>query len=131
MFNVRIYQRALSVAELASAMRRDPALAWDPTPAHRRVGDIEEISSLSWKAGDNAIEHDVYFGMDAQAVAQATPEENAGTYRGRQSGNGYTPDDLQMDQTYYWRIDQINNDQSVSEGYVWRFSVASNSFSRH
>jgi len=124
MFNVRIYQRALSVEELTSAMRRDPALAWDPTPVHRRVGDIQEISRLSWKPGDNAIEHDVYFGLDAQAVAQATPEDSTGTYRGRQSGTGYTPDDLQMGQTYYWRVDQINSDQSISEGKVWHFTIA-------
>jgi hypothetical protein len=29
-----------------------------------------------------------------------------------------------MGQTYYWRIDEINNDNSVSEGYVWSFTVA-------
>jgi len=123
MFNVRIYKRALSVEELETAMRRDPAVAWDPTPVHGRVGDIEEISTLTWEPGDNAIEHDVYFGMDAQAVAQATPETE-GLYRGRQSSTEYTPDDLQMGQTYDWRIDQINSDQSLSEGYVWCFTVA-------
>jgi len=123
MFNVKIYQRALSAGALASAMRRDPAVAWDPTPTHRRVGDIEEISTLSWKPGDYAVEHDVYFGMDARAVAQAAPEDTTGTYRGRQSGTEFTPDDLQMGQTYYWRIDQINSDQSISEGYLWSFTV--------
>jgi len=124
MFNVRIYKRALSVEELESVMRRDPAVAWDPTPAHQRVGDIQEISTLTWKPGDNAIEHDVYLGTDAQLVAQATAEDTTGLYRGRQSGTAYTPDDLQMGQTYYWRIDQINSDQSISEGYVWCFAVA-------
>jgi len=123
-YNVRIYKRALSVEELQSAMRRDPAVAWDPTPAHRRVGDIKEISGLTWKPGDKAIKHDVYLGTDAQSVARATPEDTTGLYRGRQSGTEYTPDDLQMGQTYYWRIDQINGDQSISEGYVWCFTVA-------
>lgn len=121
-YNVRIYKRALSVEELESAMRRDPAVAWNPTPTHRRVVDIERISKLSWKPGDNAVEHDVYLGTDAQLVAQATP--TTGLYRSRQSGTDYTPDDLQMGQTYYWRIDEINNDGSVSEGYVWCFTVA-------
>jgi hypothetical protein len=124
MYNVRIYKRALSVEELESAMRRDAAVAWDPTPAHRRVVDIEGISRLTWKSGDNAIEHDVYLGTDAQLVAQATPEDATGLYRSRQSGTDYTPDDLQMGQTYYWRIDEIKNDGSVSEGYVWSFTVA-------
>jgi len=124
MFNVRIYKRALPVEELETAMRRDPAVAWDPTPVHGRVGDIQEISTLTWKPGDNAIEHDVYFGMDAQALALATPEDTAGPYRVRQSTTEYTPNDLQMGQTYYWRIDQINNDQSLSEGQVWSFTVA-------
>jgi hypothetical protein len=124
MYNVRIYNRALSVEELERAMRRDPAVAWDPTPAHRRVVDIEGISKLTWKSGDNAIEHDVYFGTDAQLVAQATPEDTTGLYRSRQNGADHTPDDLRMGQTYYWRIDEINNDGSVSEGYVWCFAVA-------
>jgi len=118
-YNVRIYNRALSVEELASAMRRDPAVAWDPAPAHQCIVDIKGPAKLTWKPGDNAVEHDVYFGMDAQAVAQATPE----VYRGRQSGTDYTPDDLQIGQTYYWRIDQINSDQSISEGYLWSFTV--------
>ncbi|HCO96838.1 MAG TPA: hypothetical protein DIU00_23345 [Phycisphaerales bacterium] len=123
-YNVRIYKRALSVEELESAMRRDAAVAWDPTPTHRRVVDIEGISRLTWKPGDNAIEHDVYLGTDAHLVAQATPEDTTGLYRSRQSGIDYTTDDLQMGQTYYWRIDEINNDGSVSEGYVWCFTVA-------
>jgi len=123
-YNVRIYKRALSAEELQRAMRRDPAVAWDPAPAHRRVVDIRGAAKLTWKPGDNAIEHDVYLGTEAQLVAQATPEDTTGSYRGRQSSTEYTPDDLQMGQTYYWRVDQINSDQSISEGYVWCFTVA-------
>jgi hypothetical protein len=122
MFNVRIYQRALSEEELEIAMRRDPAVAWDPQPAHGRVGDIVEITRLIWNPGVDALEHDVYFGTDAQAVAKATPEDNA-HYRGRQTGTEYTPSDLQMGQTYYWRVDEINSDQHVSEGAVWSFTL--------
>jgi hypothetical protein len=123
LFNVRIYQRALSVEELQSAMRRDPAVAWDPTPAHRRVGDIEEIATLTWQPGDSAVGHDVYVGTDAQAVARATPA-TPGIYQGRQSGTQYTPDALQRGQTHYWRVDQLNSDQSLSTGPVWYFTVA-------
>jgi len=124
-YNVRIYKRALSVEELELeiAMRRDPAVAWGPAPAHQCVVDIKGVTKLTWNPGDNAIEHDVYLGMDAQAVAQATPEDTKGIYRGPQSGIDYTPDDLQMGQTYYWRIDQINSDQSISKGYLWSFTV--------
>ncbi len=123
MYNVRIYKRALSLEELETAMRRDPAVAWDPMPVRGRVGDIQEAAMLSWKPGDDAIQHDVYFGVDAEAVAFATSEDTTGLYRGRQSSTQFAPDDLQMGQTYYWRIDQVNGDQSLSEGYVWRFTV--------
>lgn len=122
MYNVRVYSRALSVAELETAMRRDPAVAWDPTPVHGRVGDIVEASTLTWEPGDHAVEHDVYIGIDAESVALATPQTE-GIYRGRQSATQYAPDDLQMGQKYYWRVDEINNDQTVSEGYVWSFTV--------
>ena len=83
-YNVRIYNRALSVDELESAMRRDPAVAWGPAPAHQCVVDIKGVAKLTWKPGDNAIEHDVYLGMDAQAVAQATPDDTTRLYRVRQ-----------------------------------------------
>ncbi len=121
--NVRIYRRALSAEELESAMRRDPAVAWDPAPAHRRIVDIQGTARLTWKPGDNAIKHDVYLGTDAEAVGRATPS-TPGLYRGRQSGTDYGPDDLQMGQTYYWRVDEIHSDQSISEGYLWAFTVA-------
>ena len=123
-YNVRIYKRALSVEELQSAMRRDPAVAWDPTPAHRGVIDIQGAAALTWKPGDDAIEHDVYLGTDAQALAKATPQDITGLYRGRHSRTDYVPDDLQIGQTYYWRVDQIHGDQSVTEGYLWTFTVA-------
>jgi len=122
-YNVRIYKRALSVQELESAMRRDPAVAWDPAPAHRRIVDIQGTARLTWKPGDNAIKHDVYLGTDAEAVGRATPN-TPGLYRGRQSGTDYGPDDLQMGQTYYWRVDEIHSDQSIAEGYLWAFTVA-------
>jgi hypothetical protein len=109
--DVRIYNRALTQEEIKQTMRGDPLLAWNPQPANGSTRDIEHISSLSWSPGNNAVEHDVYFGTDRTAVADANASDTTNIYKGRQSETTYTPPEaFQMDQIYYWR----NNHQRKS-----------------
>jgi len=123
--DVRIYNRALTPEEIQQAMRGDPLLAWDPSPINRSTPDIERAIPLSWKAGDNAAQHDVYFGADRDAVENADTSAAPGIYRGRQSFTSYMPPEaLQWGQTYYWRIDEYNTDTSISTGRLWSFNVA-------
>jgi len=91
--------------------------------------DVKQNPTLSWKAGSKAAQHDVYFGDDETAVAEAvatTPE----IYRGRQSleNTSYVPTEvpLERNKTYYWRIDEINdtNLESPWKGNVWSFTTA-------
>jgi hypothetical protein len=81
---------------------------------------------LSWRAGENAAQHDVYFGDDAEAVANATTADVA--YRGRQALDEltYDPGVLEWNKTYYWRIDEVNAADADSPwiGGVWRFTTA-------
>jgi hypothetical protein len=89
--------------------------------------DVPQELTLSWKAGEKAAQHDVYFGDNAQAVADATPA-TADVYKGRQklAENTFAPGTLEWNKTYYWRIDEVNDTATGSpwKGNVWSFTTA-------
>ena len=77
-------------------------------------------ANLSWTAGNYATSHDVYFGTDETAVADAntaSPE-----YKGNQAETTYDPGTLEENVTYYWRIDEIGED-TFAKGHVWKFTT--------
>ena len=81
---VRAYDRVLDQSEVASLMRGNLLLAWNPSPAMGEIVDVRYPEPLSWSAGDKAAQHDVYLGTDKAAVEAATPA-TAGIYKGRQA----------------------------------------------
>ncbi len=124
--DVRVYNRELTQEEIQYVMRGDPLLAWNAGPAHGSVPNLRDARSLSWLAGDNASGHDVYFGTDKNAVADADESDTTGIYRGRQGSTSYnTAQDVEWGKgPYYWRIDEYNTDQTISKGRIWIFTVA-------
>jgi hypothetical protein len=122
--DVRIYNRALAADEIEHIIAGNTAIASEPGPEYASTIQMPDAVSLSWSPGDNAAEHDVYLGTDKKPVVNAdtsTPE----IYRGRQVGTSYTPPEgFDWGQTYFWRIDEINNDGTISTGSVWTFTVA-------
>ncbi|HCO92773.1 MAG TPA: hypothetical protein DIU00_02280, partial [Phycisphaerales bacterium] len=72
------------------------------------VVDVKPSVVLSWVAGAVAASHEVYFGTDADAVANATtasPEYKGPKALGEES---YDPGKLMLNTEYYWRIDEVN-----------------------
>jgi len=123
--DVRVYDKALTADELAEAMRGNPLVAWDPEPAHNATVDIESVTALRWNAGDNAVEHDVYLGDDKDAVKDADASDATGIYRGRQTTTTYgPPEGFAWGTSYFWRIDEVAADGTVSTGRIWNFTVA-------
>jgi hypothetical protein len=121
---IRVYNKALSQEEVQLVMRGDVLLAWDPSPSSGASTDELRALPLTWQAGDNASEHDVYFGMDRAAVAQADATDATGIYRGRQRTTSFTPaEQLEWGKQYYWRVDEVNNDGTISAGFVWSFTL--------
>jgi hypothetical protein len=103
----------------------DPKQASRPTPLDHAVSDVEQAVSIRWVPGRHAARHDVYVGMDSVAVEQANTSSTTDIYRGRQEASEYTlPKAVLPNQTFYWRIDEINRDNTLTRGPVWRFSVA-------
>jgi hypothetical protein len=93
------------------------------------ASDVIQPLILNWEAGGPAFEHDVYFGMEKEEVANATTE-STNVYLGRQPANmtTYDPGILEYGQTYYWRIDEVNNGgpRSPRKGSVWTFTTKDN-----
>ena len=123
--DVRVYNKVLTPQEIQRATRGDPLRAWNPYPADKSIVDIRTAAPLTWSAGDNAADHDVYLGTDVQAVDGADASDASGVYRGRISATDYTPgDDLQWGQSYAWRVDEVNSDGVITRGATWTFTVA-------
>ncbi len=122
---VRIYDKALTQEEILVAMRGDLLLAWGPSPSQGSAVYIRDATPLSWSPGDNASGHDVYFGIDRDAVVDADASDTTGIYQGRQGVTIYTPPEGVEwgGGPYYWRIDEYNTDATISKGNVWSFSV--------
>ena len=118
-------------------------ISYDPCPwaFERRpydgAGDVTQTPVIRWTAGAYAALHDVYFGQDAEQVANATPADTD-IYRGRQELETvmYEPEALEWGTTYYWRIDEVNfvtvenedGTEDVNEiawkGQAWSFTTA-------
>ncbi len=86
-------------------------------------------ANLSWKPGDKAVSHDVYFSDNYDLVHDGAAE----AFQGNQGaafivvgfpGFAY-PDGLVNGATYYWRVDEGNDTEPNSpwKGPVWSFSI--------
>ena len=92
--------------------------ASNPSPRHGSGSNPLDVT-LSWTPGAMASSHDVYFGTDETAVANATPASDE--YKGNKTETTYTPDTLLEATIYYWRIDEHSH--TTVQGDVWRFST--------
>jgi subtilisin family serine protease len=101
-----------------------PLKAHTPVPADGTL-NVDPNLTLTWGAGFNVKTtsgHRVYFGTDATDVANATTS-TAGIYKGAKSSASYTTGILSYDTNYYWRIDEVNKDATVTKGDVWMFKT--------
>ncbi|MCH8193505.1 MAG: hypothetical protein IIA65_05760, partial [Planctomycetes bacterium] len=99
----------------------DPAGAWRPNPADE-ADDIGRDADLSWRPGAFAATHNVYLGTSFDDVSAADPAALVG------DGLGTTSLDvgrLDFDQTYFWRVDEVNGapDFGVFNGKIWSFTT--------
>ncbi|TKJ34668.1 MAG: hypothetical protein CEE38_17515 [Planctomycetes bacterium B3_Pla] len=101
-----------------------PIRAGLPNPLSQAV-NVTQVPALEWTAGGQAAQHDVYFGIDADAVT-AADTSTADIYRGRQAETSFSPATLEWNTTYYWRVDEVNDlhPDSPWRGSVWSFTTA-------
>jgi hypothetical protein len=122
--DARVYNKALTEAEIQQAMAGDPLQAKAPQPKNGANLDVDAATQLSWSAGAGAARHDVYFGTDRAAVEAANP--SAASYKGRQTGTSFPLGGLVKfaGGACFWRIDEVEADgATIHKGNVWGFTV--------
>jgi hypothetical protein len=90
----------------------DGPAAVNPSPANGAV-DVPVDVSLSWHEAEFATGRELWIGK-AGAMEKVDPAP---------AGTTYTPGNLELGQTYEWRIDQIGPSGTVT-GHTWTFTVA-------
>ncbi|KPK34169.1 MAG: hypothetical protein AMJ65_18715, partial [Phycisphaerae bacterium SG8_4] len=99
-----------------------PGAVGNRQPANGAV-DVQTTTVLGWTPADSAASHDLYFGTDKDAVA------NAGTTSPEYIGNralgseSFDPGKLDWLSTYHWRVDAVYAAETV-KGLVWSFTTA-------
>ena len=99
-----------------------------PNPAN---GALLEVTwaSLSWRAIDSAVSHDVYLGDNPDDVNDGVGDSFQGNQTGTTLLVGFPgfpiPGGLIPGTTYYWRIDEVNDADPNSpwKGDIWSFTV--------
>ncbi|MCP4613668.1 MAG: hypothetical protein GY845_33680 [Planctomycetes bacterium] len=123
---VLVYEGEYRAGIMPGASSRVKATA--PEPADGAL-ILDTWANISWRPGVSAVSHDVYIGDNFEDVDNGAE----GTFQGNQSATfavvgfpGFAyPDGLVPGETYYWRIDEVNeaDPNSPWKGDVWSFSV--------
>jgi hypothetical protein len=95
-----------------------PVFAREPQPASAAT-DVNPDVTLSWRAGREAASHQVYLNTDEQKVLDGTA--GAATIAAARFET-----DVDLAQTYYWKVVEVNDAASPKswEGDVWSFTTS-------
>ncbi len=97
----------------------------NPDPANGAV-DVKQTQIITFSPNVFAVSHQLYFGTDKDAVKNA--DTSSPEYKGTRDlgAESYDPGKLDLDTTYYWRIDEVNdaNPDSPWPGILWSFTTA-------
>jgi hypothetical protein len=128
--DVRVYDRALTADEIQSAMGGSVGFPFARKPDPEDGAVLEATwANLSWRAGDFAVSHDLYFGTSFDDVNDGAEGTFAGNPALTSQVVGFptfpAPDGLQPGTTYYWRVDEVNDANAASpwKGDVWSFII--------
>jgi len=126
--DLRIYDRVLSEAEIRALANPPRVSARDPNPPDGAIHE-DTWANLSWVPGAYAVSHDVFWGDNFEDVNNSRPD----AFRGNQTEPFFVvdfpgtvlTDGLVPGITYYWRIDEVNDNEPNSpwKGDVWSFSI--------
>jgi len=76
--------------------------------------------ALNWRAGREAASHEVYLSSDKQAVIDGTALVAA------VSETSYDTGELELGQTYYWKVNEVNMAETpvTLPGDIWSFATS-------
>ena len=87
-----------------------PGKATSPSPVNGATG-AGVTTNLTWTAGAGATSHDVYFGTTSP-----------GTFQGNQTATTFDTGMMDINTTYYWRIDE-KSAGGTTIGDIWSFTA--------
>jgi putative CocE/NonD family hydrolase len=126
---VSVYRNADFASYIVLPIIPPPSSASEPSPEDGATIN-DTWASLSWRSGEYASSHDVYFGDNFEDVNEETEEVYLGnqtdtSFIAGSSGHPY-PEGLIHGKTYYWRVDEVNdeNPDSPWTGPVWSFTIS-------
>ncbi len=97
-----------------------PAVARTPEPANGS-SDVLPDAVVTWRAGRGAETHTIYVSADQDEVTDGLASSVTSGTNSLDLGSL----DLDLGQTYYWRVDEVNEAETVSvwAGPVWSLSL--------
>ena len=105
----------------------DSSFAVDPQPTSGNIVS-NTWTTLTWQPGISSALHELYISDDYNDVNEGTVEPILTTDSFQVVGSVGTPipSGLAADTTYYWRVDEVNENHPDSpwRGEVWEFTVA-------
>jgi hypothetical protein len=82
-------------------------------------------ADLSWKGNSSGDTYVLYFGLTAKEVAAASESDAAGVSVDYLDTASFDPGRFAYETTYYWRVDIVSAAGTTTKGYVWSFTVES------
>lgn len=114
---VQSYASAIS-NNITAVATTAPEQASAPTPANGAT-DISTSGALSWTPGSGTTSHKVYLGTTNTPTLVATV-----------NGSSFSPAALDVNTTYYWRVDEVNS-IGTTVGEVWSFTTSASTTIDH
>jgi len=116
--DVRIYNRALSQAEIGELMPTQ-LKATAPLPYDKSILSATDVE-LSWIPGQTASNHHLYIGENYEDVENGTGDTDIGLL----SQTSYEGYEWEIGNTYYWRVAETTSVGTVIHpGDIWSFTI--------
>ena len=95
-----------------------PGAVGNPQPVYGAT-DVQLNAILTWTPADSAASHQLYFGMDKEAVRNAST--GSLEYKGSKAlgAENYNPGLLDANTTYYWHVDEVDAQGNTAKGPLW------------
>lgn len=87
---------------------------------------VEGNTILKWQSPKGVVTHHLYFGENEKAIVDA--DQNSEVYKGKLTENKFEVNDLYSMTSYYWRVDEVDENDEITRGNVWLFKPAQIAF---